>query len=88
MHGEGVFLWPDNRRYEGNYVNEKKEGFGIFYWPNGKVYKGFWKDGYHHGKGVMTETDGSKKSGIWHKGELINSQSISNLDKSNAAFYD
>jgi hypothetical protein len=32
MEGSGVFKWPDGRRYEGEYVDDKKEGNGIFYW--------------------------------------------------------
>lgn len=32
MEGEGVFKWPDGRKYEGEYVDDKKEGRGIFYW--------------------------------------------------------
>jgi len=30
--GEGVFTWKDGTRYEGAYLNDKKEGFGKFYW--------------------------------------------------------
>jgi len=26
MEGHGVFTWPDGRRYEGEYVDDKKEG--------------------------------------------------------------
>lgn len=32
MHGHGVFRWPDGRRYEGNYVDDKKSGQGTFEW--------------------------------------------------------
>lgn len=30
--GYGVFTWPDGRRYEGEYVDDKKEGNGVFFW--------------------------------------------------------
>ena len=40
MHGKGVFKWTDGKRYEGQYVNDKKEGFGVFVWENGKKYEG------------------------------------------------
>lgn len=33
MEGNGVFFWPDDRRYEGEYIDDKKEGHGVFYWP-------------------------------------------------------
>jgi len=45
MDGYGVFTWPDGKKYEGCYINDKKEGFGKFYWPDGKIYEGQWKDG-------------------------------------------
>ena len=32
MEGTGVFVWPDGRKYEGEYRDDKKEGKGIFYW--------------------------------------------------------
>lgn len=31
--------------FEGDYIEDKKEGFGEFYWQDGKIYKGNWKDG-------------------------------------------
>jgi hypothetical protein len=45
MHGNGVFTWPDGRRYEGSYVQDKKQGHGTFEWPDGKKYVGDWFDG-------------------------------------------
>lgn len=42
MDGYGVFTWTDGRKYEGNYVRDKKEGYGCLYWPDGKIYKGQW----------------------------------------------
>lgn len=30
MHGKGRIIWNDGRKYEGDYVNDKKEGFGVF----------------------------------------------------------
>jgi len=32
MDGHGVFEWPDGRKYEGEYSDDKKEGQGTFYW--------------------------------------------------------
>jgi hypothetical protein len=32
MDGEGLFLWPDLRKYEGSYKEDKKEGYGVFEW--------------------------------------------------------
>ena len=38
MHGDGVYVWNDGRRYEGNYVNDKKHGFGVYMWADGRTY--------------------------------------------------
>lgn len=45
MNGKGVFTWTDGRVYEGEYVEDKKEGYGEFQWPDGRRYNGEWKDG-------------------------------------------
>ena len=45
MHGRGVFTWPDGRNYEGDYVEDKKEGQGAFTWPDGRKFDGGWKNG-------------------------------------------
>ena len=32
MDGDGIFRWPDGRKYQGQYKDDKKEGYGIFEW--------------------------------------------------------
>ena len=45
MHGYGVYTWPDNRKYAGYYVDDKKEGHATYYWNDGRKYDGKWKNG-------------------------------------------
>lgn len=72
MDGKGVFTWPDNRRYEGEYVNDKKEGYGIFRWADGRIFKGNWKNGKQHGEGEFYNPKcGENKKGIWENGKRI-----------------
>lgn len=40
MNGTGETVWPDNKRYQGEYLDDKKHGQGIFEWGNGKKYEG------------------------------------------------
>ena len=40
MHGEGIYTWPDGRKYLGEYSRDKKEGYGTYYWPDGRCYEG------------------------------------------------
>ena len=35
MEGIGKFRWADGRKYEGEYLDDKKHGNGIFEWPDG-----------------------------------------------------
>ena len=52
MNGRGIYTWKDGRKYEGQYVNDKKHGYGVYVWPDGRSingnyleYEGFWSNG-------------------------------------------
>ena len=45
MNGKGVFTWEDGKKYEGEYLNDKKHGQGTFTWADGKSFTGGWKNG-------------------------------------------
>ena len=38
MEGKGVYLWPDGRRYEGDFLEDKRDGYGVLEWRDGRVY--------------------------------------------------
>jgi len=71
MDGYGVFTWPDRRKYEGNYVDDKKHGFGIFEWPDERKYKGNWVNGKQHGRGFYITKEGAEREGEWADGKRI-----------------
>lgn len=41
-NGIGKYLWPNNVVYEGNFANDKREGYGEMIWEDGSNYKGEW----------------------------------------------
>mgnify|MGYP003440447615 CR=1 FL=1 len=45
MHGHGLLVWKDGKQYEGDFVNDKREGTGKFTWADGRVYMGEWLNG-------------------------------------------
>ena len=45
MHGKGLFTWPDGKMYNGEFIENIKQGYAEFKWSDGKIYKGSWKDG-------------------------------------------
>lgn len=72
MDGMGVFIWPDNRKYTGEYKDDKKEGYGIFEWADKRKYKGYWSNGKQHGEGeFFNPKEGVWKKGIWNDGKRV-----------------
>lgn len=71
MEGKGLFTWPDGRKYEGEYKNDKKCGFGVFYWPDGRIYRGEWLEGKQHGRGEYTSKKGTVREGVWENGVRV-----------------
>jgi len=44
MHGHGVYMWPDGRKYNGEYKNNLKHGNGVWTWPDGVMLEGQWAE--------------------------------------------
>ena len=61
--------------YEGEWANDKFNGFGKEGLPNGNIYEGYFKDGQRHGEGLMeyVKVPGSvadgKYQGDWVEGK-------------------
>ena len=55
--------YPDGRRYEGEYKDNKRDGYGIMtyqdggFYQEGSRYEGEWKNDKRNGQGVMTYLD-------------------------------
>lgn len=70
--GKGKIVHPssDNSElgqesYEGDWKEDKMDGFGVYYYSNGDIYEGEWKDNLHHGNGKYLFSDGSRYEGGW-----------------------
>ena len=42
MNGRGKMSYPNGKFYEGNFVDDLKDGYGVYEWDN-KRYEGQWK---------------------------------------------
>jgi hypothetical protein len=51
--------------YEGEWSNDKMNGYGVYKYASGAVYSGQWKNNKHHGKGEYKMTSGCKYEGEW-----------------------
>lgn len=70
MHGKGKFLWPDGKFYEGEYKNDKKDGYGKYFW-DGKSYEGTWLNGKQNGYGSIYINNELILKGFWRYGKVI-----------------
>ena len=57
--------------YQGEFVNDNKEGEGEMIWPDGSRYIGQWKDGKQHGIGTIIDQDNKSKIGEYNEGNAI-----------------
>jgi len=73
MYGGGVkiknFLTPNKGTYQGELVDDKREGKGNFRYEDnhnyGDIYKGEWKNNKRDGKGLFKTADGDRYEGEW-----------------------
>jgi hypothetical protein len=49
----GTYTWGDNRKYIGEWKNNKMDGYGVFTWPDGRKYQGEYKDDKKEGLGTF-----------------------------------
>ena len=81
-HGKGTYEYKlrkyrdtffNGAKYEGDWVEGKREGKGVLTWTNGdnsgNKCDGEWKNDKRHGKGTFTWSNGDKYEGEWKNGK-------------------
>ena len=74
MDGYGYIIWPDNSFYEGEFKEDRKEGFGICTIGK-KIFMGIWFNNKLEGKVIVIEQDKLKKQ-LWKNGRALKNLSI------------
>ena len=69
MHGFGIIIWPSGDVFEGEFIEDKKNGFGIFY-NKQKIYMGIWINNKPEGEVVIID-NGKVKKQFWKNGKPI-----------------
>ena len=69
MNGKGVMTYTDGAKYEGEFVEGKRDGKGNYYWNVNKYYKGNWKKGKQEGDGCYFNK-GRGIIGVWKDGKI------------------
>ena len=73
-------------KYEGCWVNGKREGWGEIAFVNGDKYEGEWKNDKQHGKGIMYYLNGFKNDGEWKMGEFVGEKELLDGSKYKGSF--
>jgi hypothetical protein len=50
-----MYRWKNGDRYEGSFVEDKRQGLGEYYWSDGGFYKGEWKSDRMNGYGRLVK---------------------------------
>lgn len=69
-HGSGVKSWVSGDRYDGEFVDDRKEGVGTYIWGRGSPwygerYSGDFLSDQRHGFGVYEWPSGDRYAGPW-----------------------
>ncbi|KAF9623369.1 hypothetical protein IFM89_001289 [Coptis chinensis] len=67
--GSGVYYYYMQGRYEGDWVDEKYDGYGVETWAKGSRYRGQYRQGLRHGFGVYRFYTGDVYAGEWSNGQ-------------------
>lgn len=74
VKGKAHWMTSHGAVYDGEFVNDKREGEGTYSFAEdeeeGGVYVGSWKDGYAHGQGRRIFADGTMYEGEWRNGSM------------------
>jgi hypothetical protein len=71
-HGKGIRVDVDGSRYEGDWVDGKKEGKGVLVRDDGMRYEGEWVNDKPKGEGTLTDRNGT----ILFEGKWIDGMSF------------
>ncbi len=61
--GFGIYYYSNGEKYEGQWLNGKRNGIGTYVWNNGDTYSGDWTLEKRTGKGIFTWANGNKYEG-------------------------
>ncbi|MDQ3015086.1 MAG: hypothetical protein M3Q73_04440 [bacterium] len=73
-NGKGTMGYANGKKYEGNWVDDKRSGYGEQTWAAGAEYisyKGNWENDTLHGEGTMLYSSGLIYSGQHANGKFM-----------------
>jgi hypothetical protein len=68
-NGRGIYVWPEDDLYDGDWISGERTGKGSFIWANKNKYEGEFIDGTRTGKGTFLWSNGDKYEGDFISGD-------------------
>jgi len=68
LHGEGIQVFTDGRRYSGQFSKNVFNGAAVMVWPDGHSYTGQYENNQKSGEGIFIWPDGRIYDGQWCDG--------------------
>ena len=65
LNGLGCIIEDNGARYEGNFVDSRREGYGKM-WADNVKYEGMWHNQEYHGKGILDNGE------MIYEGDFVN----------------
>jgi hypothetical protein len=72
-NGQGIYVWTNDRHYEGYWYDGERTGDGTLYFEDGNIWTGEWKNSTFSGMGKKVSASGSVTEGLFDNGTLIKS---------------
>ena len=74
--GTGARLFPDGKKFHGNFINGMREGKGVLVDKEGKMeYSGYWKNDKREGRGLYTDNKGTTYNGDF-RNDVFNGRGV------------
>ena len=73
---------PNVRRYEGQWLDDRRHGQGTFFHADGSRYEGDWSAGRKEGKGTLYFSNGDRFYGYWQQGAITGPGELTLHDES------
>lgn len=72
MHGVGVYRWQNGDSYQGDWFNDRFQGFGVYHWAvSNETYGGELVNDKAEGYGIRLCGDGRIEDGQWNNGQYV-----------------
>jgi hypothetical protein len=65
---QGTYIFPNGNKYDGEWVDDVKEGYGILTYVNGERYEGYWKNDKVRSGGGSGSGSSSRAESLWLEG--------------------